>query len=170
MASDINYASWPRHVARHIDVGDQKQLFLDDGFLVERAEGIRYVMHHPVKHPRNPLIVPDMPWELQVQLYGSVLWDEEDQIYKMWYTNRTCKYGKDSAVLMAYATSEDGINWTKPTLNILPHEGSAKNNLLLDPGPGGSGGVCVLKIPGERNPDKRYKARLYAFQFSTKHP
>ena len=79
MASDINYASWPRHVARHIDVGDQKQLFLDDGFLVERAEGIRYVMHQPVKHPHNPLLVPDMPWELQVQLYGSVLWDEEDR-------------------------------------------------------------------------------------------
>ena len=76
MASDINYASWPRHVARHIDVGDQKQLFLDDGFLVERAEGIRYVMHQPVKHSHNPLLVPDMPWELQVQLYGSVLWNE----------------------------------------------------------------------------------------------
>ena len=54
MASDINYASWPRHVGRHIDVGDQKQLFLDDGFLVERAEGIRYVMHQPVKHPAKP--------------------------------------------------------------------------------------------------------------------
>ena len=62
MASDINYASWPRHVARHIDVGDQKQLFLDDGFLVERAEGIRYVMHQPVKHSQNPLLVPDMPY------------------------------------------------------------------------------------------------------------
>ena len=100
MASDINYASWPRHVARHIDVGDQKQLFLDDGFLLERAEGIRYVMHQPIKHPHNPLLVPDTPWELQVQLYGSVLWDEEAQAYKMWYTNRTFKYGKDSAVLM----------------------------------------------------------------------
>ncbi len=155
MASDINYASWPRHVGRHIDVGDQKQLFLDDGFLIERAEGIRYVMHQPVKHSHNPLLVPDMPWELQVQLYGSVLWDEEDQTYKMWYTNRTHKYGKDSAVLMAYATSEDGLKWTKPTLDILPHEGSAENNLLLDPGPGGSGGVCVLKTSDEKN--KKYK-------------
>ena len=58
MASDINYASWPRHVARHIDVGDQKQLFLDDGFLVERAEGIRYVMHQPAKHPNNRCSYP----------------------------------------------------------------------------------------------------------------
>ena len=43
MASDINYASWPRHVAHHINVGDQKQLFLDDGFLVERAEGLSLI-------------------------------------------------------------------------------------------------------------------------------
>ena len=157
MVEKINYASWPRHVGRHIDVGNRKQVFLDDEFLVERSEGVRYVMHQPVKHVDNPLIVPDMPWELQVQLYGSVMWDEEDSIYKMWYTVRTRRYGKDSAVTVGYAVSEDGIQWCKPSLGVLDYEGSTENNLVLDPGPGGSGGVCVLKTPWDEDPDKRYK-------------
>ena len=73
MAEEINYASWPQHVGRHVDVGDRKQLFLDDEFLVERSEGIRYVVNRPTKHPANPLIVPDRPWENVLQHYGSVL-------------------------------------------------------------------------------------------------
>ena len=155
MPSDVNYASWPLHVGRHIDVGDRKQLFLDDGFLVERTEGVRYVLHQPTRHPDNPLIVPDTSWESQVQLYGTVMCDEG--IHKMWYTVRTTKYGKDSAVLVGYATSKNGLQWRKPNLGILEHEGSVENNLLLDPGPGGSGGVCVLKTPWEADPSRLYK-------------
>ena len=71
MPEEVNYASWPQHVGRYLDIGDRKQLFLDDGFLVERSEGIRYVINKPVKHPANPLIVPDRPWEQMVQHYGS---------------------------------------------------------------------------------------------------
>ena len=83
MSAEVNYASWPLHTETYIDVGDRKQLFLDDAFLVQRAEGVRYVMHQPVKHPENPLLVADKPWERQVQLYGSVLWDEEEKTHKM---------------------------------------------------------------------------------------
>ncbi|MAE40877.1 MAG: hypothetical protein CML07_08175 [Psychrobacter sp.] len=147
LAQETNYASWPPHVGRHIDVADRKQLFLDDGFLIERAEGIRYVLHQPVKCADNPLIVPDRPWEQQVQLYGSVLWDEERTLYRMWYTARTHRHGKDGAVVMAYAESADGVTWEKPALGLADWEGSTDNNLLLDPGPGSSGGVCVLHTP-----------------------
>ena len=157
MDADLNYASWPLHVGRYIDVGARKQLFLDDDFLVERAEGVRCVLHQPVKHPDNPLIVPDRPWEKQVQLYGSILWDVEEGIHKMWYTDRTWKYGKDSAVQVGYAVSEDGFEWSKPNLGMVAYQDSAENNLVLDPGPGGSGGVCVLKTPWEQDAARRYK-------------
>ena len=157
MSAEVNYASWPLHTGTYIDVGDRKQLFLDDAFLVQRAEGVRYVMHQPVKHPENPLLVADKPWERQVQLYGSVLWDEEEKTHKMWYTNRGRKYGKDSAVQVGYAVSEDGTEWHKPELGLVENEGSAANNLVLDPGPGGSGGVCVLKTPWDADASRRYK-------------
>ena len=157
MSEEVNYASWPLHVGRHIEVGDRKQLFLDDGFLVERVEGVRYVMHQPFRHPQNPLMVPEAPRELQVQLYGSVLRDEEDQVHKMWYTARVHKYGKDSAVQVGYAVSEDGLQWSRPALGLVDWEGSTENNLMLDPGPGGSGGVCVLKTPWDPDAARRYR-------------
>ena len=75
----------------------------------------------------------------------------------MWYTNRAYKYGKDSAVQMGYAVSEDGLEWSKPELGLIEHEDSAANNLVLDPGPGGSGGVCVLKTPWDMDKSRRYK-------------
>ncbi|MCP2519712.1 hypothetical protein NLC26_03425 [Candidatus Aminicenantes bacterium AC-708-M15] len=53
----------------------------------------------------------------------SVIWDEEDGLYKMWYTgvdrNWRCRIG--------YAYSPDGINWTK-----------YKDNPILDLGEEGS--------------------------------
>lgn len=156
MAEEVNYASWPQHVGRHVDVGDRKQLFLDDEFLVERSEGIRYIVNRPAKHPDNPLIVPDKPWELVLQHYGSVLWDENEAVFRIWYTCRTHRYGKDNAVVVGYAVSKDGIAWEKPSLGILDYEGSTETNLVLDMGPGGSGGVCVLDTPWD-DPKKRYK-------------
>ena len=156
MAEEVNYASWPQGVGRHVDVGDRKQLFLDDEFLVERSEGIRYVVNRPTKHPANPLIVPDRPWENVLQHYGSVLWDEAASTFRIWYTCRTTRYGSDNAVVVGYAVSEDGLNWEKPSLGILDYEGSTETNLVLDMGPGGSGGVCVLDTPWD-SPEKRYK-------------
>ena len=154
MPEAVNYASWPREVGRYLDIGDRKQLFLDDGFLVERAEGIRYVVNRPAKHPRNPLIVPDRPWEQQVQHYGSVL--RESSRFRMWYTCRTHRHGKENAVVVGYAESADGISWEKPSLGIVDHEGSTATNLVLDMGPAGSGGVCVLHTPWDI-PDRRYR-------------
>ena len=154
MSSWVKYSNWPQHLG---DVEDKKQLFLDDGFLVESAEGVRYVLHQPTRHAQNPLIVADKPWERQVQFYGSIMWDEEEGIHKMWYTGRTTKYGKANAVQLSYATSEDGIHWYKPNLGIVEYAGSTENNVVLDPGPGGSGGVCVLKTPWEKDPGRLYK-------------
>ncbi len=153
MNEDLNYASWPLDVGRYIDVGDHKQVFLDDGFLLERAEGVRYAMQQPVKHSRNPLLIPETG-ELQVQLYGSVLWDEEEHLFKMWYTQRVHKYDKDSAVTVGYALSDDGLSWSRPKLGLVR---DAPDNAVLDPGPGGSGGVCVLHTPWDQKPEQRYK-------------
>tara|TARA_Y100000588_G_scaffold361630_1_gene422615 strand:+ start:7712 stop:9109 length:1398 start_codon:yes stop_codon:yes gene_type:complete len=155
MAEEINYASWPQEVGRFLDIGDRKQLFLDDEFLVERTEGIRYVVNKPTKHPENPLMVPDRPWENVLQHYGSVLWDEEQGVFRIWYTCRTTRHGSASAVIVGYATSEDGLSWDKPELDVIDYEG-AQTNAVLDMGPGGSGGVCVLDTPWDTS-DRRYK-------------
>ena len=46
--------------------------------------------HEPVKHPENPIIKKDRPWEgpsddLHRVFSAVVHYDEEDAIWKMWY-------------------------------------------------------------------------------------
>ena len=54
-------------------------------------------------------------------LYTEVWYDERDRLFKMWYM--ASYLGS-----MAYATSEDGINWKRPMLDIVPG-----TNLILPP-------------------------------------
>ena len=80
-------------VAGIVDIGDRKQHFLDD-LLIDEASRISRYMFRPDKYAGNPIMVADRPWEEgryegktgDVELVGqTVLYDEEDGIFKMWY-------------------------------------------------------------------------------------
>src|SRR5436305_5158703 len=60
-----------------------KQLFIDD-YLIEEIKGAKKVLNQPVKHPRNPLIRQEKPWEHSIT-YGAVAHDKADGLYKLWY-------------------------------------------------------------------------------------
>lgn len=62
------------------------------------------------KHPANPVLPASGTWDDWVVRPGSVIWDEPTQVYKMWYTG-----GNDwfNILKVGYATSPDGVNWTK---------------------------------------------------------
>ena len=61
-----------------------RQLFIDD-YMVERIEGLDYVVNKAEKYPGNPVITPDRPWENRCEVYGTALFDEKKQIFRMWY-------------------------------------------------------------------------------------
>ncbi len=44
------------------EIGEGPQLFLDDA-LIKDISNLERVIEHPVKHPDNPLIVPEHPWK-----------------------------------------------------------------------------------------------------------
>ena len=53
-----------------LEIGSQKQLLIDN-WIVEDVWQIRRRIHPGRKHPQNPLLVPDKPWEVNtVGLYG----------------------------------------------------------------------------------------------------
>ena len=144
-------------------IRDRKQLFLDDDFLVESATRIRKVMHQPVKHTNNPVMLADKSWERGSGINGgAVLYDEGR--WKMWYRpSLATEHGSTAPV--AYATSEDGIRWHKPDLGLVEFEGSKKNNLIVDSVTAGgwhSHGGKVFKDTGqtERDPKRRFKMFL----------
>jgi hypothetical protein len=68
-------------------------------------------------------------------------------VYKMVYERR------DGGPWAALAVSEDGLNWEKPTLGLVEHEGSTDNNYLVD------GSLRkVVRDPDDPDPQRRYKA------------
>jgi hypothetical protein len=119
-----------------IDVG--RQLFVDD-FLIESTTLARR-FHQATLHPASPILRPDRDWEGDrangdacAMVYGdAVLWDPSDRMFKLWYMSG---YGGSTS----YATSSDGIRWSKPSLplvrgtNIVLRSSRDSNTVWLDP-------------------------------------
>lgn len=62
---------------------------------------------HRTSH--QPVLSPDQPWEKVAVMCPHVLWDEQRQVYRMWYSAGE-QYEPDS---IGYATSPDGRRWSK---------------------------------------------------------
>ncbi|MEH7383351.1 hypothetical protein V7138_23015 [Bacillus sp. JJ1533] len=61
------------------------------------------------KRHDQPVLKPSAPWELQSLMCPTVIWDQEEEVYKMWYSGG----GWFEPNAIGYATSKDGVNWTK---------------------------------------------------------
>lgn len=103
------------------DVGSDKQLFIDDK-LIEKSDGIKLIVNRPLVTGER-CIVADKPWEIfGIGGYVSVM--EDEGIYKVWYSTPA----DGEKMWLCYATSQDGIHWEKPQLNIVP--GKEKSNII----------------------------------------
>ena len=76
-------------------VGDAPQLFVDFD-RVEALDNIKRVFHSAEKHPGNPVLGKQKPWELDAGTWGSVIYDDEERIFKAWYGGTS---GRDVALL-----------------------------------------------------------------------
>ena len=66
-----------------MDIGTQKQLFIDERFF-DSADGVRLCMNPPVQH-LEPVLRADRPWEaLGIGSYNTVL-READGRFRLWY-------------------------------------------------------------------------------------
>ena len=96
-----------------------RQLFIDD-HIIDEMRGLTKVLNRPVKHRRNPLVVPDLPWEEHAfYANGTVIYDSQDRLFKAWVHLWKHK-GKELAAttgLYAYMTSINGVDWKKPLIN-----------------------------------------------------
>ena len=61
----------------------------------------------------TPVLSPDLPWEKVAVMCPNVLWDEAAGLYRMWYSGGE-QYEPDA---IGYATSPDGLHWTKEPAN-----------------------------------------------------
>jgi hypothetical protein len=106
-----------------IDIG--RQLFVDD-FLIEESS-LERVFHQPDYHPANPILRPSTSWEkfdeyaertntrsnpAAMPFSDGVFYDPDDRLFKMWYMGG---YSQNTCI----ALSRDGIEWTKPSLDVV---------------------------------------------------
>ena len=144
-----------------IAISDNPQLFLDN-FLIRDMENLERVIQNPDKHPGNPVIVPEHPWEKRIlEIYGTVLYDNTRERFRCWYLGNEYKNGipdnpeylQTAEYYTCYAESEDGIHWTKPMVGRAPFGRHEKHNVVIE----GTHGFCVLPTPDDPDPMKRYK-------------
>jgi len=105
-----------------IDLG--RQLLIDD-FLIAETTLVR-TFHRPLPHKATPILRPETAWEKEgrspmAMVFSDGVWyDPNDKLFKMWYMG-----GHVRSVCLA--TSEDGIKWTRPALDV--RKGT---NIVLD--------------------------------------
>jgi hypothetical protein len=148
-------------------VRPHRHLFLDD-HEIERITGLRRVVNPPRKHPDNPVVRADRPWEASVSVYGTTFFDETTSCFRMYYLigcptpgewadeqGRSHPYPNTTRV--GYATSADGVHWEKPDLGQVDYNGSRANNILAL-GRRNAEGISVLRDETDPDPARRYKA------------
>ncbi len=108
--------------------------FLCDDRVVEDRWLVERFAVQPQRHPGNPLIVKDHPWEgTGPHLGGSVLYDASETLFRMWYSvfdPHAYKNKLPFSYNVCYVESEDGIHWRKPPLGLFDFQGSRDNNCI----------------------------------------
>ena len=61
----------------------------------------------------HPVLTPTQPWEKVATICADVMWDANVKQYRMWYSAGP----QAESDAMGYATSPDGITWTKSDKN-----------------------------------------------------
>ncbi|MHC4133318.1 MAG: hypothetical protein ACYSR3_15240 [Planctomycetota bacterium] len=165
--------------------GNDRHLLLDSR-IIDSTENAELTIGKVQKSKHNPLFEEDKPWEMRFDnLYANVIYDEQENIYKCWYSpfiidisskGMTLQQRKEveyeppaREMAICYATSKDGINWVKPDLGLVEYEGTKATNILWRgenkatgeewEGPHGTG---IFKDLHDPDPKRRYKAFLKA--------
>src|SRR5690606_35873298 len=92
---------------------------------------------------------PPKLWEVRYDNgYPNVFYDEEQQIYRCYYTlftgdeesettplaerpNKQYMAESERVTSFCYAYSKDGIHWTKPDLGLVEFQGNRNNNIIM---------------------------------------
>jgi hypothetical protein len=144
-------------------IGSRKQLFIDDD-IIACVKNVTRRQHTPKKHPMNPLIKNDQPWESHPYFRHStfnVIRDAQDGLYKCWYEDFHNYFGLKKGEFirerLCYAQSVDGLNWEKPALGKHIIDGHS-TNIVIDRGPNETyRGPSVILDSLEPDPSRRYK-------------
>ncbi|MGC8863213.1 MAG: hypothetical protein ACP5R5_10625 [Armatimonadota bacterium] len=100
---------------------DDRILFIDTRH-IDAMENITLRLNPPEK--RGACLSVETDWELRVSRASSIVFWQGS--YRLYYTVKL----DEMHSALAFATSTDGINWTRPDLDAVEFDGSRRNNLV----------------------------------------
>ena len=132
--------------------------FILDEDMAER-DSIAWRVESAVTDPANPLIAPHYPWDSGTTFgNGTFLIDPIDGLWKGWFICTPAGVEKHEDVRrMTYATSADGVNWTRPMLDVCPQPNHPLSNVLMDYDSGGITQNANVTIWPDAELDRRYE-------------
>ncbi len=123
--------------------------------------GVRLVAFRPRLHS-GPVLFAEHPWEnLFINAYATLMADTTPggRRFRLYYEAYSGYDRGDFSARLCYAESDDGLHWEKPTLGLIPFQGSTDNNIVfadkLTLGRGAHG-AFVFRDPHGK-PQERYK-------------
>jgi hypothetical protein len=145
----------PSYDVRHLHIGTEKQLFLDN-FILDHLEGLERVIPKPDRPEAPVLNAQTHPWELTDRIFpAAALQDPDDKKFKIWYVQSLVgeAFG-DEGMILCYAESPDCVNWEKPLSDkCLPYNEHAATNIVLED----SGHHISLVLNHDQSdPDRKY--------------
>lgn len=129
----------------------QDDIFIDTLYKGSIIGNINFFINRPNKYYDNPIFekagVSAATWDYQ-KGFQSV--KKISGVYKMWYNGRGVSDIGDE--FCCYATSSDGITWTRPNLGMVSYDGNTNNNIIL----GKTTWGCSVLYDESQTADKRY--------------
>jgi hypothetical protein len=135
----------------------------------------RYIQHRSnlktfINQPQKtdaPVLKGNSTWDRNPYVFGSVVYDQTDSCFKMWYQTYYHGYATADRCMVHYATSSDGINWVRPNLGLIDFQGSTDNNIVLKSlGFGDLYNPSVVEVKGSVDPNRRYRMIFCDFKAS----
>lgn len=126
---------------------------------IQKRNGVKQCLEKAEKFHGNPVVrvgKVDACDALQAIWPFSVVYDDQDRLFKMWYS--ASGHLRESFWNLAHAYSEDGIHWVKPELGLIEYYGNKQNHLVFSSKQGVPHGIFI--DPGESDPQKRFKALM----------
>ncbi len=126
---------------------------------VELMENVTRVFHQAVKHGAQPVLGQEAAWEKHSGMTASVIFDEDEGVFKAWYLAGFYAEGEEH--VQCYAVSRDGVCWERPNLGLHEALGSKDNNIVVPAShhEGKDHWESMLKDPiDESDANRRYKA------------
>jgi hypothetical protein len=156
------------------------RLLLLDSRNVQETHHVALKLGTIQKSNHNPLFQeefftnPAKQWEARFDnVYPTVLYDKDEAKYKCWYHAFLSDEQSDKTPLdnrpnvpyfvgerddgVLYATSDDGIYWEKPNLQLVSFRGSKENNIVMSKKSHGVHAGGVIQDLQDLDVNRRYK-------------